>query len=146
MTGPLHGTLSGTLPNVIYSPFANFYGSDSVTFKANDKSVPWNDPGRDSTATVSITVNPVNDAPSFTKGANQAVKQNAGPQSVAGWATAISAGPANEGSQTVDLLTTNNNSTLFSTQPAISGAGTLTYTSSLNASGLATVTARSHDK
>src|SRR5258705_13792398 len=127
MTGPLHGTLSGTLPNVIYSPFANFYGSDSVTFKANDKSVPWNDPGRDSTATVSITVNPVNDAPSFTKGANQAVTQNAGPQSVAGWATSISAGPANEGSQAIDFLPTNNKSTLFSRQPANPGPGTPAY-------------------
>ena len=46
--------------------------------------------------TFTITVNPVNDAPSFTKGADQTVNEDAGAQSVAGWATAISGGPANE--------------------------------------------------
>ena len=37
---------------------------------------------------------PVNDAPSFTAGANQTVLEDAGAQSIAGWATAMSPGPA----------------------------------------------------
>jgi len=33
---PLHGSLSGTMPNVIYTPSANYVGPDFLTFKAND--------------------------------------------------------------------------------------------------------------
>ncbi|MFQ5590125.1 MAG: Ig-like domain-containing protein, partial [Phycisphaerae bacterium] len=40
-----------------YNPNANFNGADSFTFKANDGTVDSN------TATVSITVSPVNDPP-----------------------------------------------------------------------------------
>src|SRR6185503_16625403 len=34
-----------------------------------------------------VTVNSVNDAPTFTKGPNQTVNEDAGAQTVAGWAT-----------------------------------------------------------
>ena len=57
VSAPTHGTLAGTAPNLIYSPDANFNGSDSFTFTVNDGTA-------DSTiATVGITVTPVNDAP-----------------------------------------------------------------------------------
>ena len=54
---PSHGTLSGTAPNLIYTPSLNYNGSDSFTFRVFD--------GYEysSYATISITVNPVNDAP-----------------------------------------------------------------------------------
>ena len=55
--GPTHGTLSGTPPSVTYTPNANYHGLDSFTFKANDGTVDSN------TATISITVSSVNDAP-----------------------------------------------------------------------------------
>ena len=57
VTGPSHGSLKGRAPRLIYSPNANFNGSDSFTFKTNDKRAD------SKTATVSITVNAVNDAP-----------------------------------------------------------------------------------
>ena len=57
VTGPTHGALSGTAPNLTYTPAANYNGADSFTFKANDGTVDSN------TATVSITVTPVNDPP-----------------------------------------------------------------------------------
>ena len=50
---PSHGILSGTAPNLNYTPNTNYVGSDSFTFKANDGSVDSN------TVTVTITVNPV---------------------------------------------------------------------------------------
>jgi hypothetical protein len=57
VTGPSHGTLTGSPPNLIYTPAADYNGPDSFTFTANDGQVDGN------TATVSITVKPVNDAP-----------------------------------------------------------------------------------
>ena len=57
VTQPLHGDLSGTAPELTYTPDANYYGPDSFTFKVNDGTVDSN------TATVTITVTPVNDAP-----------------------------------------------------------------------------------
>jgi len=55
--GPSDGTLSGTPPDVTYTPDPDSNGEDSFTFKAND--------GIDDSniATVTVTVDPVNDAP-----------------------------------------------------------------------------------
>src|SRR5205823_3665915 len=88
-----------------------------------------------------LTVNSVNDAPSFTKGPDQTVLEDAGAQSVLGWATAISAGPANESGQALTFnITGNSNASLFSAGPAISSTGVLTYTPAANANGSATIT------
>jgi len=57
LSQPLHGTLSGTEPGLTYTPLANYNGSDNFTFKVNDGMIDSN------TATVSITVTSVNDAP-----------------------------------------------------------------------------------
>src|SRR5438067_375194 len=56
-TQPAHGALSGTAPNLTYTPAANYNGPDSFTFKANDGTVD------SSAAIVSITVTAVNDPP-----------------------------------------------------------------------------------
>ena len=50
VTGPSHGTLTGTAPNLTYTSTAGYTGSDSFTFKANDSAADSN------VATVSITV------------------------------------------------------------------------------------------
>ncbi len=57
INNPSHGKLSGIAPNLIYAPSANYNGPDSFTYKANDGNADSN------TATISITVSPVNDAP-----------------------------------------------------------------------------------
>ena len=57
-TGPQHGTLTlQANGSYSYTPTANYNGSDSFTFKANDGTVDSN------VATVALTINPVNDAP-----------------------------------------------------------------------------------
>ena len=83
---------------------------------------------------------PVNDVPSFTKGPDQTVLEDCGLQTVAGWATSISAGPADESGQALNFIVTNDNTTLFSTQPAVAANGTLTFTPAADASGTAIVT------
>ncbi|MBZ5629397.1 MAG: tandem-95 repeat protein [Acidobacteriia bacterium] len=58
VSNPSHGVLTGSAPNVTYTPNAGFAGSDSFRFKANDGRVDSN------TATVTITVSPaINHAP-----------------------------------------------------------------------------------
>ena len=37
--GPAHGTLSGTAPNLVYTPAAGYAGADSFTFVARDGTV-----------------------------------------------------------------------------------------------------------
>jgi len=59
-TQPAHGTLSGTPPNLVYHPATNYNGADSFTFTANDGQT------NSQAATISITVNPVNDPPQLT--------------------------------------------------------------------------------
>ena len=86
----------------------------------------------------------MNVAPSFTKGANETSLEDAGLQTVVGWATAINPGPG-EGAQIVTFIVNNDNNTLFSSQPAVASNGTLTYTAAPNANGSATVTVQAHD-
>ena len=138
-TNPTNGGLSGTAPNLTYTPNVDFNGSDSFTFTVNDGQLT------SSAATVSITVNAVNDPPSFTKGADQTVDEDAGAQTVNSWATNFSPGPADESGQTLIFVVTNNNNALFSVQPSIDATGNLTYTPAANASGVATVTVQLKD-
>jgi PKD repeat protein len=56
-SGPSHGTLTGSAPNLTYSPAPNYHGPDSFTFRANDGEHQSN------VGTVNITVVSVNDAP-----------------------------------------------------------------------------------
>ena len=57
VTPPANGALSGSAPNLTYTPSADFNGADSFTFTVNDGTLD-SEP-----ATVSISVTPVNDAP-----------------------------------------------------------------------------------
>jgi hypothetical protein len=50
LAAPAHGSLSGTAPNLTYTPAAGYTGADSFTFQAHDGTVASN------TATVSLTV------------------------------------------------------------------------------------------
>jgi CSLREA domain-containing protein len=133
---------SGTLT---YTPAANANGSAAITIVLQDNGGTANG-GVDTSApqTFNINVTAVNDAPSFTSGPNVVVNEDAGAQSV-GWATNISAGPADESGQTLNFVVTNNNNALFSVQPAIAANGTLTYTSAPDANGVATVSVSLHD-
>jgi len=55
-TNPSHGVLSGSLPNVSYTPNPNFNGNDTFVYTVNDGTVVVE-------RSVSITVTPINDKP-----------------------------------------------------------------------------------
>lgn len=57
MSQPTHGALTGTIPNLTYTPSSNYTGPDSFTYRVSDTN------GDSDIATVSITVNAVNDIP-----------------------------------------------------------------------------------
>jgi VCBS repeat-containing protein len=150
LSDPANGTVSlitsGTnAGKVLYTPDQDYNNTaatrDTFSYKVTDGQAASN------AATVSVRVDPVNDAPSFQLPAspNQTVLEDSGAKSVTGFATSISPGPANEGSQAVDFLVSNDNTGLFSAQPAISSNGTLTFTPAADAFGTATVTVKAHD-
>ena len=56
-SGPANGTLSGTAPNLTFTPNANFFGQNLIVFKVNDGTVD------SALATVTVNVAAVNDAP-----------------------------------------------------------------------------------
>ncbi len=57
VTNPLNGRLTGTPPNVTYTPNTRYTGTDSFTFKANDGAAD------SAPATVNIAINPINRPP-----------------------------------------------------------------------------------
>jgi hypothetical protein len=130
-------TVTDASHRVIFASAANANGSPyaSFTFTVNDGTVDSAD------ATVTVNIAAVNDAPSFTPGANQTVMSNAAAQSVAGWASGFTPGPADEAGQTVleYHVVSNNNPAIFAAAPAIAVNGTLTYTPKAGASGTATI-------
>lgn len=99
----------------------------------------------DNTNTIGITVTAVNDAPTFTKGSDVTVLEDAGAQTINNWATNLVSGPANESSQTLSVIVTNSNNALFSVQPRVDTNGNLTFTGAANANGTATVTVKLQD-
>jgi hypothetical protein len=119
---------------ITVTPVANLNGSATITITVTDAV------GNSARDTFALTVTPVNDVPSFVKGADSQVVEDAPAQTISGWATGISKGPGNESSQSLTFVVSNNNTALFSTQPSVSSDGTLTYTPRANANGTATVT------
>jgi subtilisin-like proprotein convertase family protein len=98
--------------------------------------------------TFTLTVNLVNDQPSFTA-SNQTANANTGAHTVTGWATFNPGGApdANEASQSVLAYTVSNvsNPGLFAVLPAVNNSGTLTYTLNPNVSGQTTFDVKVRD-
>jgi VCBS repeat-containing protein len=135
VSGPSHGTLSlNANGSFTYTPAADYNGTDSFTYKVNDGFLD------SAVATVTITIDPVNDAPTFTAGADSTVAEDTDAQTVAGWATGISSGPADEAGQALQFIVTTDNPNLFAVAPAVAADGTLTFTPAADANGQATVT------
>ena len=123
---------SNGLLTLDYAPNQN--GSATITVQAEDTG------GLSVSTSFSVTVTAVNDQPTFTKGNDLAVNDDAPFQSIPNWASNISPGADNESSQTISFGVTTPNTSLFSIQPALSSNGTLTFQPAPNTSGIATLT------
>jgi hypothetical protein len=133
-------SINSALDGTTFAPLANFNGPASITLTTSDLGLTGTGGAQSDSDTVPIAVIAVNDAPSFTAGANQIVAEDSGPATVPNWATGVTAGPTDESGQALSFLATNDNPELFSTQPAVAPNGTLTFTPAANANGVATVT------
>jgi DNA/RNA endonuclease G (NUC1) len=71
---PVHGTLTGTAPNLTYVPEANYNGPDSFQFTVTDTGDGTSPAITSGPATVSITVAAGNDAPVANAGTDQTVE------------------------------------------------------------------------
>ncbi len=118
---------------------ADFNGAGDITIRGTDTGDGVS-PALSAEDTLHVVVNSVNDQPSFVAGAEQEVDEDAGTQTVDGWATDIKPGPVNESDQAVSFVVTIDNADLFADAPAITPQGTLTYTPAPDANGQSTVT------
>jgi large repetitive protein len=126
-------------PDPDYTTHQVFSVSDSFSYRVSDGTA-WSEP-----ADMRFWIAPVNDAPSFTPGADLVeVSQGSGAYS-APWATGVAAGPPDESDQSVTFEVTvrPEDEQAFTVQPAISPTGTLTFTPA--AVWLAEVTVVAHD-
>ena len=87
-----------------------------------------------------------NHAPSFTAGSDLTLAQDAGAQTVAGWATHIDAGAPGESSQMLSFTATTDRPAFFAVAPAVAPNGTLTFTPNPTATGTAAVTVMLRDE
>lgn len=132
----------GYAGNYRFTPVANYHGLVPViTYTIND----LHGPNGSSTSTLTLMVGDINDPPSFVKGADLIIPINSAPQTHNNWATMLRKGPANESSQLLDFILTNDKNSLFAIQPAIDANGKLTYIPAANQYGKATVTVQIHD-
>ncbi|MGH3086905.1 MAG: tandem-95 repeat protein, partial [Rubrobacteraceae bacterium] len=171
-SGPTNaqGTLSGTGSTRTFTPAENYNGTFNITFEVTDRGDPddcgtpgagCDAPETSDEGTVSVTVDAVNDPPTFEMGENQTVDEDSTgandtdirKHTTADFVTNVSPGPPDESGQTVTVAVSNvavdtadnDDKPLFDAQPAIDANGDLTYTLAENAFGEATVTVRAED-
>jgi gliding motility-associated-like protein len=93
------------------------------------------------TCSFTITVNPINDRPSFIAGDNIKVDEHAGLVTIAGWATNISAGPPDEeASQNLTFVVVENSITTFlqfDSPVTVDANGTLSFQATNHYNGVA---------
>jgi large repetitive protein len=151
---PAHGTLTKQSEyQLTFEPDADYatmpgnvsggsWVSDTFTYRAISGGLS-SEP-----ATMSYWIAEINDAPTFTPGADVSIAEDSAPYS-ATWATAVSPGPPSESWQSVDFAVTDvavaGGGSLFTVPPSIAADGTLTFTAAPGASGVAAVTVQAHD-
>ncbi|MFO0043467.1 MAG: tandem-95 repeat protein, partial [Pseudomonadota bacterium] len=131
---------SGASRTVTVTPAANANGGPvTITLTVTDAG------SASTSASFDVTVTPVNDAPGFVVGPNRNEAPGTGLRTVPNWATAISAGPANEALQTVDFEESEaSDPANVVTNVEVEANGTLRYVLT-GASGMATINLQLRD-
>ena len=121
-----------------FVPAADWSGTEVLAYTLGDGR------GGYDSGTVTITVQPVNDAPRFAAEDPVTVGEDSGRTVVAGWATEISAGPSDESGQALAFEVLSNTAPgLFASGPSLDAAtGDLAFTVSPDAFGTAQVEVR----
>lgn len=152
---PSNALLLAPEASLRFLPDSDFFGSAAAlnlrAWDGADASAYSFGPGQDISASIGslggfstdanrlpvpAEVLPINDAPSFVAVSPPEVNEDAGAQSLTGWASAISPGPANEAAQSVSFeVSSVTNPALFAVAPSVSSTGALTYTLAANANG-----------
>jgi autotransporter-associated beta strand protein len=114
---------TGGSRTVTVTPAPNRTGSATITVSAFDGLTTVSD-------TFVVTVNPFNDVPVFTAGANVSVPLTVtAPQVITGWATGIDDGdPDQSQTLTFNVSVTNDPDSIFTVPPAIDSSGNLSFT------------------
>jgi hypothetical protein len=135
--------INAALDGLTFTPTLNYNGPVSLAIDTDDQGNTGVDGAKTDSDTINITVNAINDAPSFVIPATApTVDEDAGAQTVNGFATSISQG-AGDPVQTLTFNVSVSGTTgnlAFSSAPAIdSTTGNLTYTTSPDTNGTATI-------
>jgi len=133
MTPPEQGNVTirnQTEGQYMYEPDSDIFGDDIFSFyvkKETENSAP---------CPVTVNILPVNDAPSFTKGANiVCLSHENHTVRKTGWATNIKPGPSNESDQSISFHLTVSDESYFLRLPHISPDGTITFQPEFNICG-----------
>jgi hypothetical protein len=119
-----------------YTPTPDFNGTDAFTYQASDGQAS------SSNAIVAITVNSVNDPPSFTTQGNvstSSIISSVLGQTHDGWVTGIDPGPPDEDGQTVQFQVSVDNEAAFQDLPQIDASGNLAYRPQLTLTPIAVI-------
>lgn len=121
LSAPAHGTLSGSTPDLVYTPDPDFSGRDQFSFNAAAGTIVSN------TATVYLIVAEVNDPPSFDLGGQWAESPDSSAKTFPGWASNIKAGPPNEATQALRFEIGVDRADLFESLPVLDASGNLSF-------------------
>ena len=123
--------------NLLFEPAADAFGVSTFEVIARDDGGTENGGLDQSATTITLTIDGVNDAPSFNAGNPPAVAPGSGAQVVTNFASFV-AGPSNESAQSAAayFVTGVSDPTAFTSQPSISSSGELTYTLAPDAAGV----------
>ncbi len=134
--------INQALDGLEFRPNRNFNGSTKLIITTNDQGRTGKGGIQTKTNEIEIDVKPVNDPPSFIRGANLTISEDAGTQEIPNWATSISRGAPDEEDQELEFILMNDRPSLFTIdgQPRITPDGTLIYTPAPDGNGIAQVT------
>ena len=136
--------IDATTGNLTYTLAADAFGVALVDVTLMDDGGTANG-GVDTSPphTLTITVNAVNDAPTFSNTGNVTVTNGGNTEVINAWASMLSTGPANESGQSFTgftvMVTADPNSVLGNLPTVDTGTGNLTFDTTMSNTGVATI-------